>query len=179
MTRHFFLLPALLSLAVSGCDRPVANYQQQFLLSEQPSGGKTVIEIRDALLSGDDADQQTVTVVGEIGGMPNPYGDEQQPDFPWREEEATFFLVDPTTVAEFGDHGHAEGEECSFCLAKARSLVSTVAFVQFRDEAGNLLPFRADELLGLAEGSTVTVTGQASKVADIMIIEATGIHVGG
>lgn len=189
MPRFPIAAPALLALALltTGCEQPApqgltaaeqAKYQEKYLLAETPAEPATVVQVREQLQSGvADSAAREVTVVGAIGGMPNPYGAEAQPEFPWRKGESAFFLVDPTTVEEFGQHGHAKGEECSFCLGKARELVDTVALVQFVDESGRPLPVRPDEMLGLQEGATVAVTGEPNMVADMLIITARGVRV--
>ncbi len=187
MTRHLFAIRILFLLVVAGCASPavtglpkeeVARYRQQFLLSAMPEEeAQTVVEYRDAIpLSASVASDQEVTLTGVVGGMPNPFGDEQ-PDFPWRAGEAVFFLVDPTTAAQFDDHQHAEGEECSFCAGKARSLVNTVAMVVLQDASGAPIPLRADQLLGLKEGQTVTIRGKASLVGELLIVDAKQIGI--
>jgi len=149
-----------------------AAARAEYLQAEAAESTQTVVETIASLGSSEPAE---VTVVGVLGGMPNPYDQQSQPDFPWRAGEASFFLVDPATAAEFeGDHGHAPGEECSFCLGKARDMVDTVAMVQL---AGDAPKFQADQLLGLEEDSTVAVTGKAKMLADMLVVNATKIHV--
>lgn len=189
--RHYALpatlLSILLAVASSGCleqqaqdptgptAEQTAAAQAEYLQAEAADSTQTVVEAIAALEGGG---PMVMTVVGVLGGMPNPYDKQSKPDFPWVAGEAAFFLVDPATAKEFeGDHGHAPGEECSFCLGKARDMVSTVAMVSLLDKASVVLPYQADQLLGLEEASTVQVTGRANMLADMLVIEATSIYV--
>lgn len=187
---RFLLSLAVLAIAV-GCTREAAEpvvsnlsneetveLRLQLLSEEEPADAKTVVEVRDALADTGEAPAEPtdVAVVGQIGGMPNPYGAETQPQFPWVDGQAVFFLVDPTTAAQFKNHQHAKGEECSFCMGKARDLVDTVAMVRLQDKAGEVVAARADELLGLAEGDSVIVTGTARNELGTLVINASGIH---
>lgn len=178
------VLSLLLAVVSSGCleqqaqdptgptAEQTAAAQAEYLQAEAADSTQTVVEAIAALEGGGPME---MTVVGVLGGMPNPYDKQSKPDFPWVAGEAAFFLVDPATAKEFeGDHGHAPGEECSFCLGKARDMVSTVAMVQL---AGDAPKHRADRLLGLEETATVQVTGIASMLADMLVIQAGSIHV--
>lgn len=187
--------PMLLLLTVLGCetgaetaadglsDEQVAQYRESLLLDDQPTEAQTVIEVRDRLTAsgGQGSDgappAEEVTVTGVIGSMPNPYTKEGAPDFPWFKGVAAFALVDPTTVAAFGGHQHHDGEECMFCAAKAKKLANTVARVQLVDGEGKPVEARADRLLGLQEGATVTVTGTGSLQLGTLSIDAVGVFV--
>lgn len=204
-----FLSAALLLAVFVGCEKPqslppgmtakqVDSYRSALLLAAEPANAKTVIEVRDALKPAEqpagDADSEAtdapvtegteaataeVVVMGVIGGMPNPYGDQAMAEFPWVDDQAIFALVDPTSSAEFGDesHQHSDGEECMFCAGKARKLVDTVALVTFVDEEGKPIPVRSDLLLGLKEGSEVVVTGTGTYGLGTLRIMADGVYV--
>lgn len=189
-TAFLFVLLATLAgcepgaMADSGLnDEQVAKYRGELLLSEMPQDAQTVIEARDQLkgAEGDDAkvaqEAEPVTVTGVIGSMPNPYTDEAAPDFPWIQGMAAFALVDPTTVAQFAGHQHAEGEQCMFCAAQAKKLADTVATVRLVDAEGKGIEARADQLLGLREGQTVTVTGTGRVELGSLAIDAQGLFV--
>lgn len=171
----------LLLAAVAGCydsstgptgiaAEDVEKIRTQFLVSEEPAGAKSVIEVRDQLAPSpaEPGDRPAgaatkVVVVGVLGGgMPNPFGSQDASEFPWFPQMAAFALVDPTTAQKFAntDHQHAEGQECIFCTNSAQELVDTVAVVSLEDDSGTILPHRADALLGLTEGATVVVEGR-------------------
>lgn len=155
-----------------------AVIRSQLVLAVEPPAAETVIEVRDAIQhAGIGATADRVSVRGQIGGMPNPYGVDVQPQFPWVDGQAVFFLVDPTTASQFEDHQHAKGEECSFCLGKARDLVDTVAMVQLHAEGSAPILARADLLLGLKEGDSVVVTGTAREELGMLVVDGTGVHV--
>jgi hypothetical protein len=156
----------------------VAVLRSQMLLAVEPPASETVIEVHNALQSADkEKTPDEVSVIGQIGGMPNPYGQEVQPQFPWIDGIAGFFLVDPTTAAQFEGHQHEQDEECAFCLGKARDLIDTVAMVTMVGEGSTPIAASAEQLLGLKEGDQVVVTGKARNELGTLMIEARGVHV--
>lgn len=120
-----------------------------------------------------------VVMVGQIGGMPNPWCD-TEPDFPWKEGMATMFVVDPGTAAEFAASGHAHEDscDCPFCSRHAAENVNSIAIVHFLDERGELIDISADKLLGVKQDETVVVRGLARIVAgELLEIHADGVYV--
>lgn len=159
-------------------DAEIARLRPQLLLSVKPEGAETVVQVRDALAAADPSQTPDhAAVMGQIGGMPNPYGSDAQPDFPWVAGHAVFFLVDPTTAAQFEGHEHEAGEECSFCMGKARELVDTVAMVKLQFDGHEVTGVRADQLLGLHEGESVIVSGIAHEELGMLVIDAHGVYV--
>ncbi|MCA9241961.1 MAG: hypothetical protein KDA37_17240 [Planctomycetales bacterium] len=150
--------------------------RQKFVLAEEPADVQTVLDLIDRP---EGFESGPVTLVGKVGGMPNPWTD-QEPAFPWKEGQASFFLVDPATAASFADHEHAAGEDhsdCIFCQQRAKQSASSIAAVTFNDPVGHPYPLRADKLLGVAENDVVVVTGEAKKLGDLLVVNATGIYV--
>ncbi|MCA9230503.1 MAG: hypothetical protein KDA57_07620 [Planctomycetales bacterium] len=120
-----------------------------------------------------------VVLVGQIGGLTNPW-QETQPDFPFARNEASFFLSDPQSVAENEESGHvhADGEECAFCAAHAADRSSMLAMVRFLDEKGNVLPMDARQLFDVKEKDTVVVRGTARVIeGGMMVVEADGLYI--
>ena len=120
-----------------------------------------------------------VVVMGQIGGLTNPWA-ETQPDYPFAKKEAKFFLADAGEVveAEESGHVHAPGEECPFCAAHAKDNVELIAVVHFVDEKGKILPMDVRELFDLKEKDTVVVRGKAQVVpGGLLVVEASGIYV--
>ncbi len=120
-----------------------------------------------------------VVLVGQIGGLTNPWK-ETQPDFPFSRNQAAFFLADPQSVTENAEsgHQHAPGEECAFCAAHAADSSSMLAMVRFLDENGNVLRMDVRELFGVKETDTVVVQGTARVIeGGMMVVEATGLYV--
>lgn len=120
-----------------------------------------------------------VAMVGQIGGLANPW-EETQPEFPFAQSQAIFFLADPQAIAEHEAEGHvhAPGEECSFCAAHAEENSELLAMVRFVDEQGQVLPIDARQLLNLNGNDMVVVQGEAQVLeGGMMIINATGIFV--
>ena len=124
-------------------------------------------------------DPMEVVLVGQIGGLTNPW-QETQPDFPFARDQAAFFLADPQSVTEDAEHGHhhAAGEECAFCAAHAADRSSMLAMVRFLDKDGNVLPVDVRKLFDVKENDTVVVRGTARVIeGGMMVVEATGLYV--
>lgn len=122
---------------------------------------------------------QQVVVVGQIGGMPNPWCD-SEPAFPWKEGMATVFVIDPGTAADFAEseHAHEDSCDCPFCARHAADNVASVAVVNFLDDAGEVIDIRADQLLGVAKDETVVIRGTARlQGGEMLVIDADGVYV--
>ncbi len=120
-----------------------------------------------------------VVIVGQIGGLANPW-EETQPDFPFVSGRAQFFLADLDAVAEVETHGHSDkpGEECAFCAAHAGDNSSMLALVRFVGKEGHVLPIDAQQLFGVKESDTIVVRGTAQILeGGTMLINATGLHI--
>ena len=120
-----------------------------------------------------------VLLVGQIGGLPNPWK-AAQPDFPFEKNQAKFFLADPGAVAgaEASGHSHAPGEECPICAAHAKDSTELLAVVQFLDKKGHVLPIDARELFDVKTKDTVVISGKARVTAGgILVVDATGIYI--
>ena len=202
MTR-FTLLPllALPLLALGGCaDGPVKpdpavvkTLREQYVRTSEPADAVTPLDWREAREAAEPADDaaadkpvaeesKQITLVGTVGGMPNPWGADNEPDFPWKKGQATFFLVDPSTVEEFASHAAAEGvehaEDCPFCSREARNKTSSVAVVTFASPDDPQKPAAVDtrDLFGLEKGDLVVVHGEWSLKGDVLMVSADGLY---
>ncbi|QEG34689.1 AbrB/MazE/SpoVT family DNA-binding domain-containing protein [Bythopirellula goksoeyrii] len=122
---------------------------------------------------------QHVAMVGQIGGLANPW-EETQPEFPFAKSQAIFFLADPQAIAEHAAEGHvhAPGEECAFCAAHAEENSELLAVVRLVDEKGQVVPIDARELLNLKVNDMVVVEGEAQVLeGGMMVVKATGVFV--
>lgn len=120
-----------------------------------------------------------VLVVGQIGGLTNPW-ESTQPDYPFGKNEAMFFLADPGAVAELeaSGHVHAPGEECAFCAAHAAETSEMLAMVRFLGDRGKVLPIEIQQLVDVKSQDTVVVKGTARIIeGGMMVIDAVGIYV--
>ena len=182
-SRPFVALLMWTAVVLAGCDKPaaedesssvdVSEVRAKLVLEEQPVSPMTVIELRDQLA--EDAGETEVTVMGHVGGMPNPLDGPLADAFPWDNSQAVFFLVDPTTVEACGGHEHADGEVCMFCLDKAKKLKDTVAMVRFKD-GEEPYAVGADKLLELEDNQQVVITGTAHKLLGMLVIEGEGFY---
>lgn len=184
------ILTALCVLAPGCAEGPMktdpkvlAQLREQLVLAEEPDGAVTTLDWREGLEESSeeqDESDDSVVLVGTVGGMPNPWGD-TEPAFPWRDGEATFFLVDPSTAAEFAAHEEEVGgshDDCPFCAREAVQKANAIAAVRFLDEAGKPTKVDARELFGLKAGDMVVVRGQASLLGeDLLVLDADALHV--
>lgn len=158
-------------------EKLIAAGRAKLLLSEEPSGAVTALDLRD---QEGGFEQGEVVLVGQIGGMPNPWA-ETEKAFPWVVDEATFFLVDPATAAEFVDHENSDPEHvanCPFCAREAQKNKDAIVAVTFTDEQGDPIAVAADRLLGLNENDVVVVRGHGRLLAgDLLVVEAEGIYI--
>ena len=193
---------ALLVASLSGCaEGPVkadpaiiAELRSRYLLQEEPDGALTPIgwreeqsetaesESAETPVVAQSIDPTEVVLVGQVGGMPNPWT-ETEPGFPWRENEATFFLVDPGTAADFADHAAEVGDnhaaDCPFCAREAANKSSSVVAISFLGEDKKPTPIDSRELLGVSEGDTVVVRGvlQTLLGGELLVLHADGLFV--
>lgn len=155
----------------------LAQHREQFVLTEEPAGAVTTVDLREQEI---DLAAGPVTLVGQIGGLPNPWADTEKA-FPWVADEATFFLVDQATADEFADHAPDDPdhhENCPFCARAAAKSVQTIATVTFKDAAGKPIAIDARELFDLKANDVVVVRGQGRLVAgDLLVLEADGMYV--
>lgn len=181
--RAWGLALLLASLAAPGCGPSagvdparLAEARASWLLSEEPAGSTTPLELR---AGGAELPTTPVALVGRVGGMPNPWP-ETETDFPWRANQATLFLVDPTTAEEFAAHAAEVGpdhKDCPFCARRVTETVDGVACVTFPDASGKPAPIGARELFDLNEGDLVVVRGRATLVAgNLLVVEADGLY---
>ena len=146
---------------------------------QEPSGVlATIAQLKVKKPSPGQAANQQVTIVGQIGGMPNPWTD-SHPDFPWFAGQASFFLLDMKSAAQFAKHAKSHGgnHNCAFCQRLAARNAHNIAVVNLVDENGETLKIDARELLGLKENERVTIRGRAELLGGTMlVIHADGLH---
>ncbi len=187
------LLPGCADGPVKADPTVVKALREQYVLASEPADAVTPLDWREAheAPAAEDAavpeekpaeESKQVTLVGTVGGMPNPWGAENEPDFPWKEGQATFFLVDPSTVEEFASHAEAEGlehaEDCPFCSREARNKTSSVVVVTFPSTDDSKEPAAVDarDLFKLEKGDLVVVHGEWTLKGDVLMVSADGLY---
>lgn len=189
-------LLSLSLLALAGCaEGPVKpdpavvkSLRELYVVDVEPADAVTPLDWREAheaAAAGSDAGEgksKQVALVGTVGGMPNPWGAENEPDFPWKKGKAMFFLVDPSTVEEFASHAAEEGlehaEDCPFCSREARGKTSSVAVVTFPASGDSQEPAAVDarDLFKLERGDLVVVHGEWSLKGDVLMVSADKLY---
>ncbi len=185
LARTLSLALAALLTATLGCfgEKPqlgqatIDAARAQLILAEEPTGAVTPLDLRE---QEGGFQPGHVVLVGQIGGVPNPWKGIET-NFPWRSGEATFFLVDPGTAAEFADHSADDpdhAENCPFCARRAEDSANAVAVVTFLDQQGEPYAADAEQLLTLKKGATVVVSGLAKLVGETktLVVEADGLY---
>lgn len=163
----------------------VEKLRSELMLAEEPEGAQTPLDWREAADAAEAEEPSSleptpVVLMGRVGGMPNPWPDSEAA-FPWREGEATFFLVDPATADEFAEHAGDEGDDhaadCPFCAREAAAKSNAVAAISINGEDGAPIKIDARDLLGIAKGDTVVVRGQAKLIGgELLVLEADGVY---
>lgn len=166
----------------------VAALRERFVLEVEPADALTALDWRDQQVEdaavvpavSEPSEDGRITLVGQIGGMPNPFADGMEQDFPWKAGVASFFLVDPATAAGFEEHASEAGDDhaadCPFCAREAATKLPALAAVTFSED-GKHVRIDARELFGLEAGDLVVVRGMPSQVGDLLTIEADGLFV--
>lgn len=174
----------------------VAALRERFVLEVEPADALSPLDWRDqqaeeegpvevsATLdsAGEEPaadDDGRVVFIGRVGGMPDPFEKGLEPNFPWRNGKAVFFLVDAATADEFTDHLDGQDEDhaanCPFCAAHAANKLSAVATVIFPDEGDEAAPVDSRDLFGVQEGELVVVRGEPTVIGDLLIVKADGL----
>lgn len=140
----------------------ISEHRQRLTLTDEPAGALGVLDARELLAQG----QRELVLVGRIGGA--------KPVFDG--SHASFYLIDPAGA----EHGHHDcGDDCPFC-AKGESDDSALAVIHCVDAQGQPLKVTADKLLGLSEGQTAVIRGQAmiDEFGNLVVL-ADGVYVRG
>jgi hypothetical protein len=168
------------ALAAGSID--AASHRSRLTISEEPKDAQQVLFVQKTMAAArtkaNPAETRVVTVVGQIGGMPNVWPD-LHPNFPWYQGQASFFLVDKKIAAMFTEHAKQHGgstANCSFCQSLAAKNANAIAVVNLVDEQGEILRMDTRELLGLKENQTVVIHGKARLLGgSMLVIDADGV----
>lgn len=169
----------LAGLLLSGCDRPPVRGVAQvdgpaaaYLLKDEPSGARGVLDIRTDLEGREKPDESvSVVLVARIGGVEG---------YTWDPNRAAFTVQDVPAAehAESEQSPQHDAEDCPFCRAKKKKLLASTALVQVVDSQGKVPPVDARKLLGLEEGQTIVVRGQAQiDGLGNLAVRAAGVYV--
>jgi hypothetical protein len=145
-----------------------------YLLAAEPAEARSVTEVRDALAASDTP--ADVVIVGRVGGLSQPTWDPEQAAFmmadlslsePEAEDSATY---DPAPAHD--------ADNCPFCRAKKKKELAGLALVQIVDVGGRVPAVDARQLLGLSDGDTIVVPGQAHiDKLGALVVRSSGIYV--
>jgi hypothetical protein len=180
------VLLALGSWAVLGATAasPVIEaHRSRLELASVPGKPTQVLELVGQLKSRQQQSRspqlEPVILIGQIGGLPNPWSD-THPDFPWFAGQASFFLLDAKVATQFADHAKSHGGDhnCVFCQRLAAKSAHAVAVVNLVDDEGATLRIDTRDLFPLREGQSVVVRGRAELLGGTMlVIHADGLQV--
>lgn len=141
--------------------KPIAS-AAAYLLPDEPDGAIGVIEARESAKDGEE-----IVVVGQIGGSSHP----------WIDGRAAFTLLDASMSVV------AEGEECSgeqICMGDCcrAERVCCTTLVKVINDAGELIPVDARNLLGVTAEDTVVIRGKAKKdEKGNFLVVASGVYI--
>ncbi len=148
-------------LSTAGCspsaDPGLEQLRREIITDNLPKGVLSLAEANAAFEEG-----MTLQVVGRIfaNGMS-----------PFDPGSAAFNLIELPKPG----HSHDDPNDCPFCKREMEN--AATAIVQILDESGEIVQMSAEKLLKLEKNQDVVVAGQASKVGEILIVNATSLHV--
>ncbi len=174
--RHGWLAPWVVAVALaSGCGQGVevvevdpqvvAEHRAKLLLTEEPDGALSILELSEGSLEAKEA-----VLVGQIGGVAEP----------WTAGKASFIMADPATLLELEAEAHegCTGDSCPFCKKKKDNASAGLAVVRFEDSSGQLLPLDARQLFELTDKAMVVVRGKVHRDAlGYVVVAADGLYV--
>ncbi len=158
--------------------KPLSQEALRWVSTETPPVPLSVLELlARAQNATSEEGEDRVTVIGCVGGVTNPFG-EDQPNFPWLAGQTSFFLVETTLVKNSGEtgHQHAQGEECVFCALAAKENIKKVLLVQFLDTEHKPLKPSAKDFFNLTGGQKVVLTGTTKKIGETLILVAKKLY---
>ena len=180
-SKTVFPTACLAAAMILGCNQSgstvdparIARQRERFLSAEELADPVTVAEVRATIEKSEDPTAtMPVVLIGQVGGVPNPL-EETQPDFPWRANEATFYLVDQTVAKEITDHLAAAGPDhtnCPFCARRIAKSVDSMASVNFNNNKGKPVSISAQALFDLKANDVVVVEGEATLLGGKMLV---------
>lgn len=150
----------LWSLGCGTHNTELDTQRAKYLLADEPPGAVGVLDLRESI-SGD----QQVVVVGQIGGIADP----------WSRGQASFVIMDPVALME--GEGHSENCDCPFCH-KSSEETEGLALVQFVDDSGEVLSVDAQRLFCVSKDQMVVVQGRA-KLDQLghLVVAAHGLYI--
>ena len=142
----------------------------KYLLQEEPAKARGIVELRGAMEeSGNPAE---VVLLGRVGGLGQPT---------WDPERAAFMVADLSLVKEEPEHDETpkhDADACPFCRAKKKQELAGLAMIQVVDENGETPATDARQLLGLEEGQTIVVRGNAQiDGLGTLVVRTSGIYI--
>jgi len=160
-----------------------ASQRSRLTMKEEPKDAQQIVFVQKTMAAAQTKanpnETREVTVVGQIGGMPNVWPD-LHPTFPWYEKQASFFVVDKKIAGTFAEHAKHHGgnsSNCAFCQSLAAKNATAVAVINLVDENGEIIRVDARELLGLKENQTVVIRGKARLLGgSMLVIDADGVY---
>ena len=139
-------------------DQKLIELRSQFVLAEEPASPVTI----ETAIAGI-AEKSDVTLLGRINaGTSEPFDSAQ----------ATMVLSEAPDPA----HNHDPGD-CPFCKRRLENAKSCI--VRFLDDKGEVIKQDAQKLLGVAKDQDVVVTGKATLLTDLDIlqVDASGLFI--
>lgn len=156
--------PAPQANAPSSTDPRVAELREKYLLAAEPSGAVSISAAKQSLES-----QPEFVLMGRIGVGSHD---------PWEPGKATFVISDavPDKSGHASQPGH-DKDNCPFCKRRASAAEST-AIIQLVDDAGQVLPVDARQLLSADKDQLVYVRGRGEvNGLGTLVVSAQSIYV--
>ncbi|MFK7736490.1 MAG: hypothetical protein AB8B50_10695 [Pirellulaceae bacterium] len=162
-TSMLFVVACILQ---AGCSPPansvdVTVLRDSILVANEPQGLISLAQSYESV-DAENAASNATTIVGRIyaSGMS-----------PFEAESASFSVIELPKPG----HNHDDPGDCPFCKRELENAATAV--VQVVDAEGEPIAISAQELLGLERNDDIVATGTVEMVGDLMIVNATQIHI--
>jgi hypothetical protein len=137
-----------------GCDKPlspeVLALRKEYLSDQRPNDPISLTDAKSKL-----SQETDITLIGRIGsGKLDPFAKGQAQ-----------FVLSEAPAHDHGDEKDHDETECIFC--RRRLADAPLAIVELRKASGEVVPFSANEALGIADGQRLVVAGRGKYNAEL------------
>ncbi len=141
-------------LLFSGCDQPLSSevlaLRKEYLSDQRPNDPLTLTDAKSKL-----SQESDITLIGRVGsGKLDPFAKGQAQ-----------FVLSEAPAHDHGDEKDHDATECIFC--RRRLADAPLAIVELRKATGEIVPFSANEALGIADGQRLVVAGRGKYDSEL------------
>jgi len=157
-----------LLVLVCGCgetqNAEVTGYRKSLLLNSEPTDTVTIEAARKNIET-----QSDFALIGKVGNKEIPQW--------WTEGQATLIISEGSEGSHYNVSADHDPKTCPFCSRNWKT-EDSMAFVEFHDAAGKIIPVDTKQLLNLKTGQEVVVRGTGKLDEDgLLVLIADGVFI--